>query len=210
MTCSSLSRDSMKPRFGARAGELPRRPWLDGVTAILFYVFTTGSDIIAITVEWAMTELLHNPGIMGKVRAEIKGILGSKETSIEEPDVAGLPYLPTVVEVMRLHPVAWNMLPHKAMEDGVKISGYAIHKGSTVIFNVWVIMRDVTVWERPNEFMPERWFWDIINEMDFRGKDFEFIPFRSDRRLCPGSSMAERIMPFVLTSVFHRFNQEKG
>ncbi|GJN03723.1 hypothetical protein PR202_ga21199 [Eleusine coracana subsp. coracana] len=176
----------------------------DNVTSILFDVFTTGSDTIAITVEWAMAELLRNPSIMAKARAEIKGVLGDKET-IEEPDAGSLPYLQAVVkEAMRLHPVPPIMLPHKAVEDGVEVSGYAAPQGATVIFNVWAIMRDPVAWEKPDDFMPER-FLDRAAQVDFRGKHFEFIPFGSGRRMCPGLPMAERVVPFILASLLHAF-----
>ncbi|XP_062196545.1 cytochrome P450 76M5-like [Phragmites australis] len=176
----------------------------DNLTTILFDVFTAGSDTIAITVEWAMGELLRNPRIMAKVRAEIGDTLGGKEI-IEEPDAASLPYLQAVVkEAMRLHPVGPIMLPHKAVDDGIEIGGYAVPKGCTVIFNAWAIMRDPVTWERPDEFVPER-FLDRAAEVDFRGKEFEFIPFGSGRRLCPGIPMAERVVPHILASLLHAF-----
>ncbi|KAK3123614.1 hypothetical protein QOZ80_8AG0633590 [Eleusine coracana subsp. coracana] len=126
------------------------------VRAIMFDVFTAGSDTISITVVWAMAELLRNPGIMAKVRAEIEDALGSKET-IDENDAMSLPYLQAVVkEAMRLHPAGPILLPHEAVEDGVEIEGYTVPKGCSVIFNVWAIMRDPAAWERPDEFAPER------------------------------------------------------
>ncbi|KAL6645984.1 hypothetical protein ACP70R_017592 [Stipagrostis hirtigluma subsp. patula] len=176
----------------------------DNLTTILFDVFTAGSDTVSVTVEWAMAELLRNPSIMAKVRAEISGALGGKE-AIEEADVASLPYLQAVIkEAMRLHPVAPVMLPHQAVEDGVEIGGYAVPKGCTVIFNTWAVMRDPAAWERPDEFVPER-FLDREAEVDFKGKEFEFIPFGSGRRLCPGIPMAERVVPLILASLLHAF-----
>ncbi|KAM3207400.1 hypothetical protein ACQJBY_062561 [Aegilops geniculata] len=177
----------------------------DGLTAILFDLFSAGSDTMALTVEWAMAELLRNPGVMAKVRAEIDGALGGKET-IGEADVAGLPYLQAVVkEAMRLHPVAPILLPHGAVEEGVEIGGYAVPKGSTVIFNAWAIMRDQAAWESPDEFVPERFLGVADQAVDFRGKAFEFIPFGSGRRLCPGVPMAERVVPFILASLLRAF-----
>jgi cytochrome P450 len=176
----------------------------EDVTTILFDVLTAGSDTVAITVEWAMAELLHNPNAMDKVRAEIKAAGGGKET-IEEADTARLPYLRAVMkEAMRLHPVAPILLPHQAVEDGVEIGGYAVPRGSTVIFNAWAIMRDPAAWERPDVFIPER-FLDKAVKVDFRGKDFEFIPFGAGRRVCPGIPMAERVMPLILASLLHAF-----
>ncbi|XP_037451444.1 cytochrome P450 76M5-like [Triticum dicoccoides] len=176
----------------------------DMATTMLFDVFAAGTDTIAITIEWAMAELLRNPRVMAKVRAEMDVKLGGKDT-VEEPDAANLPYLQAVVkEVMRLHPVSPILLPHQAVEDGVEIGGYTVPKGSRVIFNVWAIMRDRAAWERPDEFVPER-FLDMADMVDFRGKHFQFIPFGSGRRLCPGLPMAERVVPFILASLLHAF-----
>ncbi|GJN03735.1 hypothetical protein PR202_ga21211 [Eleusine coracana subsp. coracana] len=177
----------------------------EDMRTVMFDVFAAGSDTMAITVVWAMAELLHNPSIMSKVCIEIKEVLGSKET-IEEPDVAGMPYFQAMVkEAMRLHPVAPVMLPHQAVEDGVEIGGYAVPKGSTIIFNAWAIMRDPAAWDRPDEFVPERFLVNRGAGVDFRGKDFEFIPFGSGRRMCPGLPMAERVVPLLLASLLHEF-----
>ncbi|KAG2584400.1 hypothetical protein PVAP13_6KG298600 [Panicum virgatum] len=148
----------------------------DNLTTILFDVFAAGSDTIAITVEWVMAELLQNPSTMARARAELDGALRNKET-VEEADAASLPYLQAVVkEAMRLHPVAPALLPYLAAEDGVEVGGYAVPKGSTVIFNVWAIMRDPGVWEWPDEFLTKR-FSNKAAGVEFREKDFEFIPF---------------------------------
>uniref|UniRef100_I1QJZ9 Cyt-P450 monooxygenase n=1 Tax=Oryza glaberrima TaxID=4538 RepID=I1QJZ9_ORYGL len=175
----------------------------DDVTTVMFDAFGARIDTISNTVVWAMAELLRNPSIMAKVRAEMEDVLAGKKT-IEENDTEKLSYLRAVIkEAMRLHPVAPILLPHRAAEDGVEIGGYAVPKDSTVIFNVWAIMRDPTAWERPEEFMLERFLQRA--EVDFRGKDFEFIPFGAGRRLCPGLPMAERVVPFILASLLHAF-----
>uniref|UniRef100_A0A0D9VHD0 Cytochrome P450 n=1 Tax=Leersia perrieri TaxID=77586 RepID=A0A0D9VHD0_9ORYZ len=174
------------------------------VMAMLFESFVAGGDTVAFTVEWVMAMLLRNPSVMAKVRAEITDVLGGKET-IEEPDAAKLPYLQAVLkETMRLHSVAPLQVPHSVVEDGVEIGGYAVPKGTVVIFNAWAIMRDPTAWERPDEFLPER-FLQREPKLDFRGKEFEFMPFGSGRRICPGMPLAERIVPFILASMLHTF-----
>jgi len=45
--------------------------------------------------------------------------------------------------------------------------------------NTWAIQRYPKVWERPKEFLPER-FED--NSIDYKGQDFEFISFGGERR----------------------------
>ncbi|GJN31552.1 hypothetical protein PR202_gb19963 [Eleusine coracana subsp. coracana] len=191
--------------FMSQGGQITR----DVVKSILFDMFITGGDTVTITVEWAMAELLRNPATMAKVRAEISASLGvgGNKTVVDESDAASLPYLRAVVkEVLRMHPVAPVMVPHLAVEDGVEIGGYAVPKGSTVFFNVWAIMRDPAVWDRPDEFEPER-FLDggRAAELDYKGKDYEYIPFGSGRRQCPGLPMVERVVPHMLASLLHAF-----
>ncbi|XP_040377310.1 oryzalexin E synthase-like [Oryza brachyantha] len=174
------------------------------LTYLLFDVFAAGADTMSLTLTWVMAELLHNPSVMAKARAELMDVLGSKE-AVEEPDTARLPYLLAVVkEAMRLHPVGPLLLPHCAVEEGMEIDGYAVPRGSSVIFNVWAIMRDPAVWERPDEFVPER-FLERSPLLDFRRKEYDFLPFGSGRRRCPGIPLAERVVPFVLASLLREF-----
>uniref|UniRef100_A0A0E0KP54 Cytochrome P450 n=1 Tax=Oryza punctata TaxID=4537 RepID=A0A0E0KP54_ORYPU len=175
----------------------------DHVTIMLFEVFGAGSDTMSVNLEWTMAELLRNPAAMAKARAEVLG--AGVGAAVEESDTARMPYLQAVVkESMRLHPVGPILLPHRAVEDGVEVGGYAVPKGAMVLFNASAIMRDPAVWERPDEFSPER-FLNRERPIDFRGKEFEYLPFGSGRRLCPGLPLAERVVPFVLASLLHAF-----
>uniref|UniRef100_A0A0E0JK66 Cytochrome P450 n=1 Tax=Oryza punctata TaxID=4537 RepID=A0A0E0JK66_ORYPU len=183
------------------AGKMER----DDVSAMLFEGFVAGGDTVAFTLEWVMADLLRNPPVMAKLRAELDDVLGGKdEASIEEHDAARLPYLQAVLkESMRLHSVG-PLLHHFAAEDGVVVGGYAVPRGATVLFNTRAIMRDPAAWERPEEFAPERF---LLREtpLDFRGKEADFLPFGSGRRVCPGIPLAERVMPFILALMLHTF-----
>ncbi|TVU07057.1 hypothetical protein EJB05_47096, partial [Eragrostis curvula] len=183
-------------------GKLTRRD----VGAMLFDILAAGTETTKITVEWVLAELLHNPSVMAAARAEMKAVLGANQqgTAITDADVAKLPYLQAVVkESMRLHPVAPLLLPHQVVEDGVEIGGYAVPKGATVIFNSWAIMRDAAAWERPDEFLPERFLGKT--ELDMWGKEHKFIPLGTGRRLCPALPMVELIVPFTVASLLHEF-----
>ena len=164
-------------------------------------MFAAGSDTSSSTVEWAMTELLQNPSSMAMVCDELAQVIGSRR-NIEEADISRLPYLQAVIkETFRLHPPAPLLLPRQP-ETTVKIAGCTIPKGSRVFINVWAIGRDKDVWIEPEKFMPERFLGSTI---DFRGVDFELLPFGAGRRLCPGMALAIRMVHVMLASLLNQF-----
>ncbi|KAI8542266.1 hypothetical protein RHMOL_Rhmol08G0125500 [Rhododendron molle] len=165
-------------------------------------IFAAGTDTTSSSVEWAMAELLRNPESLEKAKAEIEQTIG-KGKPIEETDIPQLPYLQAIVkESMRLHPPAPLLLP-RTVETDVEVYGYTVPQGAQVLVNAWAIGRDPSVWENPTSFMPER-FLDL--DVDVRGRDFELIPFGAGRRICPGLSLAVRVIPLMLGSLINSFN----
>ncbi|OVA18879.1 Cytochrome P450 [Macleaya cordata] len=157
----------------------------DHIKAILMDIFLAGVDTSAITINWAMTELVRNPEVMKKVQEEIRSYVG-KKGKVEEADLDQLQYLKMVVkETLRLHPPLPLLIPRESMQHS-KINGYDIHPKTRVLINVWAIGRNPDYWEKPDEFYPERF---IDSSTDFRGQNFEFLPFGGGRRGCPGINM---------------------
>ncbi|KAG8070548.1 hypothetical protein GUJ93_ZPchr0006g44603 [Zizania palustris] len=66
-------------------------------------------------------------------------------------------------------------------------------------------MRDPTAWERPDEFLPERFLGKTGPKLDLWGKEPKFIPLGSGRRLCPALPMIELVVPFTVASLLHAF-----
>ncbi|KAK7349601.1 hypothetical protein VNO77_07088 [Canavalia gladiata] len=160
-------------------------------------LFVAGIDTTSSTIEWTMTELMRNPEKLEKVKEELQQIL-TKGEQVEESHISKLPFLRAVVkETLRLHPPVPFLLPHKSDVD-VELCGYMVPKSAQIMVNVWGMGRDSTIWENPNEFMPERF---LDSEIDFKGKDFELIPFGSGRRICPGLPLAYRAVHILLASL---------
>uniref|UniRef100_A0A453QCJ1 Cytochrome P450 76C4 n=1 Tax=Aegilops tauschii subsp. strangulata TaxID=200361 RepID=A0A453QCJ1_AEGTS len=169
--------------------------------SLLSDLFSAGTDTSSATVEWAMAELLLNPSSMSRARQELDQVIGSKE-QVEESDIGQLKYLQAIVkETFRLHPPAPFLLPHVA-ETTTQVQGYTIPKGTRLLVNVWAIGHDGKVWPEPEKFMPERF---LEKDVDFKGRDFELLPFGSGRRMCPGTPLAVRIVHLMLASLLHRF-----
>lgn len=61
------------------------------------------------------------------------------------------------------------------------------------------------MWLEPNEFKPER-FLTSHKDVDLRGQNFEFLPFGSGRRACPGSALALQSVHLALASLLHCYD----
>ncbi|XP_076931861.1 7-ethoxycoumarin O-deethylase-like [Bidens hawaiensis] len=172
------------------------------IKSLIMDTFGAGTDTSASTIEWAMTELLRNPHVMTKAKEELEEVIG-KGKIVNEEDILRLPYLLCIVkETFRIHPLAPFLVPRR-VEKQVQLNGYNIPKGTRVFINTWAIGRDPTIWDDPLEFKPERF---MNSKIDFRGQDFELLPFGAGRRICPGMTLAIRMIPMMLGSLLNNFN----
>ncbi|KAM2203757.1 hypothetical protein ACFX1S_023482 [Malus domestica] len=174
---------------------------------IILDIFAAASETSATTIEWAMSELMKNPRIMKRAQAEVRQSVvqfeGKKGKVIEERDVKKLDYLKSVVkETLRLHsPLA--LLPREA-RDTVQVGGFKLPVKSKVIINLWAMGRDPDIWGADAEcFKPERFHGSSV---DFKGFDFEFIPFGAGRRICPGMSFGVTVIELALAVLLYHFD----
>ncbi|XP_059642616.1 cytochrome P450 736A117-like [Cornus florida] len=173
----------------------------DCIKALILNIFSAGTDTTSAVLEWAMTELLRHPGVMNKAQNEVREILKGKP-DITADDLEEMYYLKAVIkETLRLHPPL-TVHGREASED-VRVMGYDIPAGTMVIINAWAIGTDPMTWVEPEVFHPERF---LNSSIDFRGHDFELIPFGAGRRGCPGISFAMATNEFVLANLVHKFN----
>ncbi|XP_059627536.1 probable (S)-N-methylcoclaurine 3'-hydroxylase isozyme 2 [Cornus florida] len=167
----------------------------------LLLLFSAGIESTSATTEWALTELLRNQETMEKLRNELTTVVG--DDTIRESNLSDLPYLEACVkETLRLHPPGPLLLPHRAVQE-CEVMGYTIPKDSHVLVNMWAIARDPTIWDDPSSFKPERFLKSGLNYM---GINFEYIPFGSGRRMCPGLPLASRVVPLLVASLVHHFD----
>ncbi|KAK7850730.1 cytochrome p450 71a1 [Quercus suber] len=140
------------------------------------------------TLEWVMAELIRSPSIMKRAQEEMRRVVGTK-SHIEVEDINQMNYLKCILkENIRLHP------PLPLYLEKHQHVGYDIPPKTRVLINVFTIQRDPKIWDRPEEFVPDR-FQD--NQVDFKGLDFELIPFGGGRRGCPGMSFGVAIAEYL-------------
>ncbi|XP_042496201.1 cytochrome P450 CYP82D47-like [Macadamia integrifolia] len=165
-----------------------------------------GSDTTYVTLTWALSLLMNNPQVLKRAQEELDGHVG-KDRHVEESDIKNLVYLQAIVkETLRLYPPVPLSVPHQAMED-CEVGGYVVPKGTRLFVNIWKLHRDGHVWSDPQEFKPER-FLTTHADVDFLGQNYEFIPFGSGIRSCPGITFAKHILHLTLARLLQGFNFE--
>ncbi|KAG2643689.1 trimethyltridecatetraene synthase-like [Panicum virgatum] len=173
----------------------------ESVKAFTQDLIAGGTESSAVTVEWAISELLKKPEVIAKAPEELDRVIG-RGRWVTEKDIPQLPYVDAIVkETMRLHPVAPLLVPRLAREDAT-FAGYDIPAGTRVLVSVWSIGRDPALWDSPEEFMPERF---LGSKLDVKGQDYELLPFGSGRRMCPGYSLGLKVIQVSLANLLHGF-----
>ncbi|XP_058102058.1 cytochrome P450 71A1-like [Magnolia sinica] len=176
----------------------------DHIKALLMNIFIAGTDTGAATVVWSMTELVKKPRVMKKVQDEIRRIIGNKG-KVEEDDLRQLEYFKLVVkETFRMHPAAPTLVPRETTRQCM-LDGYDIAPKTLVFVNALAIGQEPESWKNPGEFWPERF---IDSPIDYKGQDFQYIPFGAGRRICPGMHFGVVTVEIALANLLYSFNWE--
>lgn len=176
----------------------------DNIKAIIMDVMFGGTETVASAIEWAMAELMKSPTDLKKVQDELATIVGFGR-KVEESDMEKLTYLKCCMkETLRLHPPI-PLLLHEAAKP-CEVNGYYIPAKSRVVINAWAIARDKSSWDDPHSFKPQRFLGE--GAPDFKGAHFEFIPFGSGRRSCPGMQLGLYALDIAVAQLLHCFTWE--
>ncbi|KMZ73187.1 Premnaspirodiene oxygenase [Zostera marina] len=177
-----------------------------GLKGLLLDLFIGGTETTSTTLEWVMSELVKNPTTLKKVTSEVRqkiSITDSKTNDYDNNFSKEMGYMQNVIkENFRLHPPAPLLIPHECREK-CQIKGYDIEEKTSVIVNAWAIGRDPNKWKDPEMFKPERF---IENSIDFKGSNFDLIPFGSGRRICPGMTFGLANVELSLATLLYHFD----
>ena len=163
-----------------------------------------GTDTLTTLLIWTMAELLQHRIVMQKLQLEVREVVKDKQ-DISDNDLVKMHYLKAVIkEALRCHPPVPLLIPRVANSD-VKIKGYDVPAGTVLMTNAWAIGRDPASWDEPDKFEPARF---LNTSVDYKGLDFEFIPFGAGRRGCPGIGFSAATVEFVLANLVWKFDWE--
>jgi cytochrome P450 len=165
-------------------------------------MFTAGGETSSGAVLWGMSEMVKNPKVMEEAQSEVRRVF-DKKGFVDETDFHQLIYLKSVIkETLRLHPSLTLLVPRESRER-CQIKGYEIPAKTRVIVNIWAIGRDPRYWVEAESFKPERF---LKIPIDFKGTNFEYIPFGAGRRMCPGMTFALPNVELPLAQLLYHFD----
>ncbi|XP_056161718.1 premnaspirodiene oxygenase-like [Syzygium oleosum] len=173
----------------------------DNIKGVILDIIAAGSETSSTMLIWAMSEMLKSPKVMAKAQNEIRQVLKGKDR-VQESDIEELHYLKCIIkETLRMHPPG-PLIP-RAPREGCKVNGYDIPMNSRVIINAYAIGRDPRYWTNPEKFEPERF---VESSADYKGMHYQFLPFGSGRRICPGIAFAAASIELILASLLYHYD----
>ena len=163
------------------------------------FVFA-GHETTANALTWTLYLLSQFPDADERVAREVRGL---DDAAISQGALPSLPYTSAVLdEALRLYPPA-PFISREAVEKDI-VGGVAIGPRTSVLISTWILHRHQRLWERPDEFDPER----FLDERKERIARFSYLPFGAGPRICIGMGFAMQEALIVLAAIMRRYRLE--
>jgi cytochrome P450 len=105
-------------------------------------------------------------------------------------------------EAMRLYPPAPSINRAAIADDSY--GEVKIPAGTTVLIMPWTVHRHRALWDKPNAFIPSRFWPENKSKID----KFQYLPFGAGPRVCIGATFALQEAVIALAILLHRFRFE--
>ena len=160
--------------------------------------FGAGHETITNALCWTFYLLARHPTVLEKLQAELRTVLGGHVATLE--DCAHLRYTEWVLnESMRLYPPVWTFGRHAAA--AFELDGYHFPAGSFFMLSPWVIHRRPDLWEKAEQFRPERWHPERAHQI----VPWSYIPFGAGPRICIGMPFAQLEGKLILATILQHY-----
>ncbi|GGU81494.1 cytochrome P450 [Lentzea flava] len=161
--------------------------------------FIAGSETVASTLTWALSEVAGNPEIQSQLQEEADRVLAGSPARYEHvPQLELTGHV--ITETLRLWSPAW-MFTRITRQD-TELGGYHIPAGTTVVYSQHLLHHRDDLHAQPDRFDPGRW-----TAGDTKRND-TFIPFGGGPRKCIGDHFAEAESTIALASIISRWQLE--
>lgn len=163
--------------------------------------FLAGHETSAAALAWALYLLATHPDWQERLAREAQAEIDPDKiyfSTLNKLRVSRAVFR----EAMRLYPPVPMYVREAACPETFRERPVA--KGSQVIISPWHLHRHECIWDRPDEFDPDRF--TTPNGKD--GLRRAYIPFSAGARVCPGSAFAMAEGPLLLSMLVRAFRFE--
>lgn len=142
----------------AHAGPLPSRQDLLTLQSDSRTIIVAGSDTTVASLSHVFYLLAKHPGHLVKLREELLPLVNS-DGIFEHQKIHRAHHLNAVIsKALRLYPVPPTAIVRKTPPEGIVVDGPYIPGNMNIWTPQYVIARSEAAYERPFEFVPERWY----------------------------------------------------
>lgn len=150
-------------------------------------------DTTAYTMEWTLYLLAKHQNEQSLLRERIDKVNNTGQ------------YLKNFIrETLRLYPVAPFLT--RIFPNEINIGNYKVPSGSLVLVSLYTSGRDSKFFDRPNDFVPDRWLRESNNNL--KSMQLASVPFAIGARSCIGKKIAETQLQITLKEIVKNFNVE--
>ena len=165
-------------------------------------LFAAGHETTANAMVWTWYLLAAHPDAEARLHRELDQVLAGRLPSAD--DLQRLPYTHAVIaESMRLYPPAWVIGRQAKSPHPVGDSGWTVPEGGVILMSQYVVHRDPRWWDRPDDFVPERWLGDA--EAQAKRPRYAYFPFGGGPRQCIGEALAWLEAELLLATIAQRW-----
>lgn len=181
---STAPDDLMNRLMKARDPETGQQMNDEQLTDNLLTFYLAGHETTARALTWTLFLLARFPEWQEKLAGEIEAVAGAGAVASEHIDRLVL-VQQVIKESMRLYPPV-PLMSRQAVVD-TALAGHPVRAGTSVVMPIYVIHRHRGRWERPDEFVPER----FAPESEAKRARYQYMPFGAGPRICIGRAFAE-------------------
>mgnify|MGYP000399699058 CR=1 FL=1 len=162
--------------------------------------FLAGHETSASALAWALYVLALYPQVQDRVAAEAMALGDAPDFGA----VSKLKYTRDVFrEVLRLYPPVPMMVRENRCPEEMR--GRHVAPGAQIVLSPWHLHRHERIWDRPDDFDPDRWQTDAGRTCAREA----YLPFSSGPRVCPGAGFAMVEGPLLLAMLTCAFRFER-
>jgi cytochrome P450 len=191
-------RDILGSLITARDPETEATFSFDELVDHLIVLFIAGHETTAGGLSWALYSLAHCAEVQERVAREVAEAAGTRP--LQYDDIRKLKLTRDVFrEALRLYPPVAYIV--REATESAEFRGKPVPPGATVVVSPWLMQRHRDLWERPDEFDPDR----FATESAKASLKKAYLPFSLGPRGCPGASFAMLEATLVIATLIGRY-----